>query len=88
MNDRLKTLIGGVAAVTGVAGVGLARAQENEGGTVTLGDAISGRVEEAVAPIATSGGDSESSEELVFDDSSGTAIADASGGNNNISFVS
>lgn len=62
------------------------------GGEVTLGDTISSRVGEAVAPIATNSGADDApggtSVDLAFDDSPGTAIADASGGNNNISFVS
>ncbi len=72
---------------------------ENSGGTISIGgstddlsESISSTVTNAVSGIATnssaSGGTSVERSELSFGEQEGVAIADASGGNNNLSFVS
>jgi hypothetical protein len=101
MNHRRITgLFGGAAAGALVVGAELAQAQENSGGNITIGggtgelsESISGTVTNAVSGIATnsssaSGGTSVERTEASFGEEEGVAIADASGGNNNVSFVS
>ncbi len=87
MNYRRITGLFGAAGALAV-GTEIAHAQED------LGDSIANTVASAVAPIATnssgtvSGGESVESSEVDLGESQGVAIADASGGNNNLSFVS
>ena len=96
---RISGLFGGAAAGALVVGAELAQAQENSGGNITIGggtgdlsESISGTVTNAVSGIATnssaSGGTSVERTEASFGEEEGVAIADASGGNNNVSFVS
>lgn len=72
---------------------------ENSGGNITIGggtgdlsESISSTVGNAVSGIATnssaSGGTSVERNEISLGEQEGVAIADASGGNNNLSFVS
>ncbi len=83
---RITGLFGAAGALA--VGTEIAHAQED------LGDSIANTVASAVAPIATnssgtvSGGESVESSEVDLGESQGVAIADASGGNNNLSFVS
>ena len=100
MNHRRVTgLFGGAAAGALVVGAELAQAQDNSGGNITIGggtgdlsESISSTVTNAVSGIATnssaSGGTSVERTEASFGEEEGVAIADASGGNNNVSFVS
>ena len=90
---RITGLFGGAAA--GALALGeIAEAQQNSGGTVDLGGSIADTVGGAVSSIATSGGGSVHGEtrvehnEIHLGDQEGLAIADSSGGNNNVSFVS
>jgi hypothetical protein len=96
---RITGLIGGATAGALAVGAELAQAQDNSGGNITIGGgvddlsgSISGTVTNAVSGIATnssaSGGTSVEHTEASFGEEEGVAIADASGGNNNISFVS
>ena len=96
---RIAGLFGGAAAGALVVGAELAQAQDNSGGNITIGggtgdlsESISGTVTNAVSGIATnssaSGGTSVERTEASFGEEEGVAIADASGGNNNVSFVS
>jgi hypothetical protein len=97
---RITGLIGGATAGVLAVGAELAQAQDNSGGNITIGGggiddlsgSISGTVTNAVSGIATnstaSGGTSVEHTEASFGEEEGVAIADASGGNNNISFVS
>ena len=87
MNSRRITgLFGGAAA--GALAVGAAQAQDD------LGDSIATTVGNSVASISTSsggsvrGGTSVESNSIDLGEQEGVAIADASGGNNNVSFVS
>jgi hypothetical protein len=85
INDRrIAGLFGAVGAVA--AGTEIARAQDE------LGDSIANTVSSAVSTIATnssvSGGESVESSEVHLGERTGLAIADASGGSNNIAFVS
>jgi hypothetical protein len=90
---RIPALVGGAAGSL-LAGTGLARAQQNSGGTVDLGGSIEDRVNDAVSSASTaSGGTVVGSthvehNELSLGDQQGLAISDASGGNHNVSFVS
>lgn len=97
---RVTGLFGGAAAGALAVGAELAQAQDNSGGNITIGggtgelsESISGTVANAVSGIATSGGSASGGTtvertEASFGEQEGTAIADASGGNNNVSFVS
>ncbi len=96
---RISGLFGGAAAGALAVGAELAQAQENSGGNITIGggtgdlsESISGTVTNAVSGIATnssaSGGTSVERSEVSLGEQEGVAIADASGGNNNVSFVS
>jgi hypothetical protein len=99
---RITGLFGGAAAGALVVGAELAQAQDNSGGTISIGgggtddlsENISGTVTNAVSGISTgsggsaSGGTSVEHTEASFGEQEGVAIADASGGNNNVSFVS
>jgi hypothetical protein len=84
---RITGLFGGAAASAVVLGE-IAQAQED------LGDSIASSVAGSVSSIATnssgtvSGGTSVESSEVLLGEQQGLAIADASGGNNNLSFVS
>jgi hypothetical protein len=97
MNSRrIAGLFGGATAGALAVGVGaeIAAAQDNSGGTVDLGGSISDTVSGAVSSIATSsggeahGGTQVQHNELHLGEQEGLAISDASGGNNNVSFVS
>ncbi len=83
---RIAGLFGAAGAVA--VGTEIAQAQDD------LGESIASSVASAVAPIATnssgavSGGTSVESSEVDLGESQGVAIADASGGSNNIAFVS
>jgi hypothetical protein len=96
---RISGLVGGAAAGALAVGAELAQAQDNSGGTISIGggtdnlsESISGTVTNAVSGIASnssaSGGTSVERTEASFGEEEGVAIADASGGNNNVSFVS
>jgi hypothetical protein len=98
---RITGLFGGAAAGALVVGAELAQAQDNAGGNITIGggvddlsESISGTVTNAVSGVATnssssaSGGTSVEHTEASFGEQEGVAISDASGGNNNVSFVS
>jgi hypothetical protein len=91
---RIAGLIGGAAAGAAVVGAEIAQAQDNTGSTVDLGGSIADTVTGAVSDIATSSGGTASggtrveSNEINLGEQEGLAISDASGGNNNISFVS
>lgn len=83
---RIAGLFGAAGAVA--VGTEIARAQDE------LGDSIANTVSGAVSSIATnsggsvSGGESVESNSIELGEQQGLAIADASGGNNNVSFVS
>jgi hypothetical protein len=83
---RIAGLFGAAGAVA--VGTEIAQAQDD------LGESISSSVASAVAPIATNssgtvrGGESVESSEVNLGGQTGLAVADASGGNNNVSFVS
>jgi hypothetical protein len=85
---RIIGLFGAAGALA--AGTEIAQAQDD------LGESIASSVASAVAPIATnssaggnvSGGESVESSEVNLGEETGFAIADASGGSNNLSFVS
>jgi hypothetical protein len=87
---RITELFGtaGVAAGALAVGTEIAQAQDD------LGASISSAVESAVAPIATnssgivSGGLITESNSIDLGHQTGVAIADASGGNNNLAFAS
>ncbi len=87
---RITELFGGAGAAAGAVAVGteIAQAQDD------LGASISSAVESAVAPIATNsggtviGGVSTETNSVELGENTGVAIADASGGSNNLSFVS
>ena len=88
---RITGLFGGAAAGAAVIGTEIARAQEDD-----LGESIANSVSSSVSSIATnsssggtvSGGVSGEHNELSLGEQEGLAISDASGGNNNVSFVS
>ena len=93
MNDRRTIgLFGGAVGALGV-GAEIARAQD-EAAEVDLGESIAGSVKGSVSSIATnsggavSGGTQVQRNELSLGEQEGLAISDASGGNNNVSFVS
>jgi hypothetical protein len=87
MNYRRITGLFGAAGALAV-GTEIARAQDD------LGDSIANTVSGAVSSIATNssgtvrGGESVEHSEVNLGEQTGLAIADASGGNNNVSFVS
>jgi hypothetical protein len=89
MNYRRITGLFGAAGALAV-GTEIAQAQED------LGDSIANTVSGAVSSIATNsgsggtviGGESVEHSEVNLGEQTGLAIADASGGNNNVSFVS
>jgi hypothetical protein len=87
MNYRRITGLFGAAGALAV-GTEIAQAQDD------LGENIASSVASAVAPIATnssgtvSGGTSVERSSVELGETQGLAIADASGGNNNVSFVS
>ena len=87
MNYRRITGLFGAAGAL-VVGTEIAQAQDD------LGESIANTVSGAVSTIATnsggtvSGGESVQSSEVQLGEQQGLAIADASGGNNNVSFVS
>jgi hypothetical protein len=86
MNYRRITGLFGAAGALAV-GTEIARAQED------LGDSIANTVSGAVSSVATNSGTVRGSEnvehsEVNLGEQQGLAIADASGGNNNLSFVS
>jgi hypothetical protein len=91
---RITGLFGGAAAGALALGAQVAQAQNNSGGTVDLGGSIADTVNGAVSSIATNSGGSVSGEtrvehnEIQLGDQQGLAIADSSGGNYNVSFVS
>ena len=88
MNYRRITGLFGAAGALAV-GTEIAQAQEAD-----LGDSIANTVSGAVSSITTSsggsvsGGESVEHSEVNLGEQTGLAIADASGGNNNVSFVS
>jgi hypothetical protein len=86
MNYRRITGLFGAAGALAV-GTEIARAQED------LGDSIANTVSGAVSSVATNsgtvrGGANVEHSEVNLGEQQGLAIADASGGNNNLSFVS
>ncbi len=87
MNYRRITGLFGAAGALAV-GTEIAQAQED------LGESIANTVSGAVSSIATnsggsvSGGLSVEHSEVNLGEQTGLAVADASGGNNNVSFVS
>ena len=90
---RITGLIGGAAAGALAVGAEVAQAQDNSGGTIDIGGSIANTVTNAVSGIATGGGSASGGTtiehtEASFGEQEGVAIADASGGNNNVSFVS
>jgi hypothetical protein len=75
-------------ALTGVAPVEQAFAQQNGGGTINIGGSIADTVAGAVSGISSSnasGGVQSTHNEMNFGDDEGLAISDASGGNSNAS---
>ena len=84
---RITGLFGAAGALT--VGTEIAQAQEED-----LGDDIANTVTSAVSSIATnssgsvSGGESVESSQVELGEQTGLAIADASGGSNNVAFVS
>ena len=90
MKHRLVVVASAVAVSVALLGAAPAFAQDNSGGTINIGGSIAGTVAGAVSGIATgggsaSGGTSVEHTEASFGEDEGTAIADASGGNRNIS---
>jgi hypothetical protein len=90
----ITALAGGLTGAL-VVGAEIARAQENSGGTIDLGGSIAGTVNDAVSSASgsSSGGTVVGSthvehNEISLGDQQGLAISDASGGNQNVSFVS
>ena len=87
---RITGLFGAAGAGAGALAVGseIAQAQDD------LGASISSAVEGAVAPIATNSGGTvvggliAETNSVELGENTGVAIADASGGSNNIAFVS
>jgi hypothetical protein len=89
---RITGLVGGAVAGAAALGAEMAQAQESSGGSINIGGDIASTVQDAVSGIATnssaSGGTQVEHSELHLGDQEGVAIADSSGGNNNVSFVS
>jgi hypothetical protein len=85
---RITGLFGGAAVGAAAVGAEVAQAQDD------LGDNIANSVAGAVSSVATNsggsvtGGTSVERSEVSLGDQQGTAISDASGGNNNVSFES
>ena len=90
---RITGLFGGAVAGALAVGTEIAHAQ-SEGGTISIGGSIADTVTGAVSGIATNSGGSAHGgtrvehNEIHLGDQEGLAISDASGGNNNVSFVS
>jgi len=86
---RITELLGAAGATVGAVAVGTEIAQAQD-----LGSSIANTVTGAVSSVATNsggsvaGGTSVESSQVDLGEQTGTAIADASGGNNNLSFVS
>jgi hypothetical protein len=96
MKNRLVVAASAAAlavSLLGVAPAGPALAQDDSGGTITIGGDIAGSVAGAVSSIVTggssggsaSGGESVEHTEASFGEDEGLAISDASGGNHNLS---
>lgn len=90
---RITEVFGGAALGAAAVGTEIAQAQED------LGDSIANSVTNAVSGVATNSGSSTSGgtasggtnvqhNELSLGEREGVSISDASGGNNNVSFVS
>jgi hypothetical protein len=88
--------VGLAVAMVGVAPAQQAFAQENSGGSISIGGDIAATVADAVSGIATHsdsddifgdvfGGISVESNTAEFGEDEGTAISDASGGDHNVS---
>lgn len=79
--------VGLAVALVGTAPAAPAFAQQNHGGSITLGGNISGAVAGAVSGIASpsnaSGGVQSTHSEMALGDQEGLAVADSSGGNHN-----
>jgi hypothetical protein len=90
---KITALVGGAVGAL-AAGAELAEAQQNSGSTVDLGGSIADSVHDAVGSVSTnsggnaSGGTRVEHSELSLGEQQGLAVSDASGGNNNVSFVS
>jgi hypothetical protein len=85
---RITELFGAAGAAAGAVAVGTEIAQAQD-----LGNSIASAVTSAVSSIDTNGGSvtggtSIESSSVDLGEQTGVAIADASGGNNNLSFVS
>jgi hypothetical protein len=86
---RITELFGAAGAAAGAVAVGTEIAQAQD-----LGESIANTVSGAVSDIATNsedsviGGVSVEHSQVNLGEETGLAIADASGGNNNVSFVS
>ena len=93
MKNRLVVAASAVAVSVALLGAAPAFAQENSGGTISIGGSIADTVSGAVSGIATggsgggslSGGVSVERNEASFGEDEGVAISDASGGNHNAS---
>jgi hypothetical protein len=88
--------VGLAVAMIGVAPAQQAFAQDNSGGSISIGGDIASTVADAVSGIATNsdsgdifadvlGGVTTQSDDLEFGEDEGTAVSDASGGNHNVS---
>ena len=92
MSDR--RTIGLFGGAVGALGVGAEIARAQDAAEVDLGENIAGAVKGSVSTISTSSGGTVSGgtqvqrNEVAFGEDQGLAISDASGGNNNVSFVS
>ena len=98
-NRRTMGLVGAAVATAGAGGIWQilgAQAQDSSGGEIDLGGSIADTVTGAVSSIATNsssggtvtGGTQVEHNEVSLGEKEGLAISDASGGNNNVSFVS
>lgn len=96
IRDRMRRVLAVVVpaaglalALSGVAPVEQAYAQQNGGGTINIGGSIADTVAGAVSGISSSsnasGGVQSTHSEMNFGDDEGLAISDASGGNTNVS---
>jgi hypothetical protein len=88
--------VGLAVALVGVVPAQQAFAQDNSGGSISIGGDIAATVADAVSGIATDsdsgdifadvlGGISTESNDLEFGEDEGTAVSDASGGDHNVS---
>ena len=79
--------VGLAVALVGAAPAAPAFAQQNHGGSITLGGSISGAVGGAVSGISSpshaSGGVQSTHSEMALGEQEGLAVADSSGGNHN-----